>query len=250
MAYTTNQFCWYGVMSTNVDVAASFYPSVLGWKLNTVPMGDETARVFEANGEQKLHLAEPPAPNAPSHWHQFLKVEDVDAAAKAAVKNGGVEVTPPTDIPPGRFAVVASPSGAMFSLFKEANADATDTEDAPGEIHWTELHSTDLDKDLKWLKATLHLTTEVMEMPDGPYYILKDGETTMGGAMKAQNPQAPSMWMSWVHVEDVENTLKAVKDKGGSAHTDVMEVPNVGRMAVVADPTGGVFGIITPPSVS
>lgn len=251
MAYATHQFCWTGILSTDLDQAAAFYPAVLGWNLAEVPMGDDTAKMFENNGRGALHLAEPPAKGIPSHWHHYFKVDDVDAALKKAVACGGTEMTPATDIPPGRFAVVAAPSGASFSLFHEADPEgSTNHEDAPGEIHWNELHSTDLDRDLKWLQEAFDLTANRMEMPDGPYYVLKQGEAMTGGAMAATNPQAPSMWLSWVHVEDVEETRNKVLKEGGSAHTEVMEVPQVGRMAVVADPTGGVFGIITPPPVS
>lgn len=251
MAYATHQFCWTGILSTNTEKAAAFYPAVLGWNLNEVPMGEETAKVFENNGRGALHLAAPAVDGAPSHWHQYFKVDDVDAAAKKAVAYGGSELTPPMDIPPGRFAVVAAPSGAAFSLFHEADPKTSSNhDDAPGEIHWNELQSTDVEADLQWLKETFGLTADRMEMPDGPYYVLKQGDAMTGGVMAASNPQAPSMWLSWVHVADVDETLTKVVKEGGTAHTDIMEIPDVGRMAVVADPTGGVFGIITPPTVS
>ena len=85
-------------------------------------------------------------------------------------------------------------------------------------------------------------------MPDGPYYILMAGETQVGGAMTASMPGAPSMWLTWIEVPNVEETLAAIGANGGKPFTDVMDIPNVGRMAVVSDPTGGVFGVITPPA--
>ncbi len=249
MAFTNNKFCWHGVISTDVDAANAFYPEVLGWKSKVQPMGDTDATFFEINGKIGLHLREPPMEGVPSHWDNYLRVTDVDATAKLAVKNGGKQLVPGTDIAPGRFSVVAAPSGATFTLFHEADeATSENAEAGVGGIHWTELHSTDLDADLSWLKKTFALKTEEMDMPDGPYFILKDGETQVGGAMKAMNPETPSMWLTWVHVDDVDATLKRVTNHGGKAHSELMDVPNIGRMAVVADPTGGVFGIITPAS--
>ena len=84
-------------------------------------------------------------------------------------------------------------------------------------------------------------------MPDGDYFILMAGDgQPCGGAMAAQNAEAPAMWLSWVEVEDVDGTVAAIGRNGGQALSPMMDIPNVGRMSVVADPTGGVFGVITP----
>ena len=60
----------------------------------------------------------------PSHWNNYLRVENVDESARSAEAAGGKVLVPGTDIPPGRFCVVASPSGATFSLFREADESA------------------------------------------------------------------------------------------------------------------------------
>lgn len=247
MAYLNNQFCWHGVISTDTEAAASFYTKVLGWEVQTAPMGDGEATMFAAAGVPRAHLGTPQAEGVPSHWDNYLRVDDVDARTAAALTHGGTLLVPPTDIPPGRFSVVASPSGAAISLFHEADeGTAANAPDGQGAIHWVELHSHDLTADIAWLEATLGFTTETMQMPDGPYLILKDGADMVGGAMPAANPQAPSMWLTWVHVADVDAAVERVGDHGGAVHSELIDVPGVGRMAVVGDSTGGVFGIITP----
>lgn len=248
MAYVNHKFCWHGVLSTDVDAAQAFYSEALGWRVNKTSMGDTEATFFEINGTNRLHLAPPPMEGVPSHWNNYLRVEDVDAMAKKAIKNGGKQLVPATDIPPGRFSVVAAPSGAAFTLFKESGPDAQNAPNEVGGIHWTELHSTDIEPDLKWLTKTFGYTLEEMPMPTGPYFLLKDGDETAGGAMASVNPEAPSMWLTWVHVENVDETLTRVKSNGGKTHGDTMDVPGIGRMAICADPTGGVFGVITPPA--
>jgi predicted enzyme related to lactoylglutathione lyase len=46
-------------------------------------------------------------------------VEDPDATARKATELGGKVVVPPTDIPDvGRFATLADPQGAHFSVIK------------------------------------------------------------------------------------------------------------------------------------
>ncbi len=248
MAFETNRFCWHGCVSTDTEVAKTFYASVMGWEVDTVPMGDNDATFFKASDSSLAHLMAPPMEGVPSHWNNYLRVDDVDATLAKAVANGGKEVTPPTDIMPGRFSVVASPSGAMFTLFHEASADSEHHPGGPGGVHWVELHSTNLDADLAWLTSTFGFEMEPMEMPTGPYMILKSNGEPRGGAMNAMMEGAPSMWLTWIEVTDLDATLERVASGGGNALGPVMEVPNVGRMSVIQDPTGGVVGVIKPPA--
>lgn len=247
MAYTTNTFCWHGVITPDTGAAKQFYVDTLGWDVQTMPMGDREATMFApVDGRPRLHLGEPQEAGIPAHWENYLRVDDVDASVKTAVEKGGALLVPPMDIPPGRIAVLAAPSGAVISLFREANEDIEDASPCEGDIHWTELHSHELDADLAWLEASFGISSSEMAMPDGPYFILSSGETQVGGAMTARQPGAPSMWMSWVRVADVDDVAARVAAKGGKLLSQMMEVPGVGRMAVAADPTGGVFGILQP----
>ena len=248
MAYTNNAFCWHGVISTDVDTAANFYTQVLPWSKMTTPMGDETATMFTAADIPRAHLMAPPMAGVPSHWDNYLRVEDVDAATAAASANGGTVVVPCTDIAPGRFSVVTSPSGAMLSLFRESDDSAQNAPGGDGAIHWTELHSKDLEADLAWLEATFGITHDLMPMPNGDYFVLKSGEAMVGGAMNAMSDEAPAMWLTWIQVANVDQTVEAATSNQGKVLSPVMDVPNVGRMAVLMDPTGGVFGAITPAS--
>lgn len=245
MAFETNRFCWQGCMSTDTTASKAFYTKVLGWSIQTMPMGDGEATMFAAADVPFAHIAEPPMPGVPSHWNNYLRVDDVDATAAAAVANGGTQLTPPADIPPGRFSIVASPSGATFTLFREAGEDSENHPGGVGSVHWVELHSKDLAADLAWLKATFGFDTEEMPMPQGTYTLLKHGGEMRGGAMTAMG-DAPAMWLTWIHVADLDATLVQVGSNGGKAISPVMDIPNVGKMAIVQDPAGAVIGVITP----
>lgn len=246
MAYENNAFCWHGLSTSDTDRAKAFYPEVLGWKVQTAPMGDDTVTMFAAAEEPFCHVSTA-GEEMPPCWHSFFRVADVDAAAKAAAANGGQVIAEPTDIPPGRFSTVASPSGAVFSLFHEADPTA---ENAPkgveGGLAWTELWSQDIDADLAWLKASFGLSVETMEMPNGPYHILKNDSDMIGGAMPAQVAEIPSHWLVWFEVSDVDAAAKRTVQNGGTIHQGAFDVPGVGRLAVGADPTGAAFGIMTP----
>lgn len=251
MAYDNHRFCWHGIISTNVEGAKRFYPEVLGWKTQKMQMGDEEGVMFAAaDGIPRVHLMAPPMEGVPSHWDSYLRVEDVDASTKKALAGGGKQLVPPTDIPPGRFSVVATPSGAALSLFHEADVEgAQNAPGGEGSIHWTELHSKNIEADIKWLISTFGFRIDKMPMPDvGTYYILKSGDAMAGGAMSSATPDAPAYFLTWVAVADCDAALKRVKSNGGQGLTEPSDYPGVGRMAVVQDPAGAVFGIIKPES--
>jgi long-chain acyl-CoA synthetase len=85
MAYKNLHFCWHGIISTDVDKASAFYPETIGWKLQKFPMGDEEATMLVANEIPRAHIIAPPMDGVPSHWNNYLRVEDVDATAQAAI---------------------------------------------------------------------------------------------------------------------------------------------------------------------
>ena len=56
---------------------------------------------------------------------------------------------------------------------------------------------------------------------------------------------APSTaaWNTYVWVDDVEATAAVVRGAGGTVVAEPFDVMDAGRMAVVADPNGAVFGL-------
>lgn len=251
MAFDNHRFCWHGIISSDTATTTPFYSTVLGWSVQTAPMGDEIATMFAASdGRPRAHTRAPAMEGEPNYWSSYFRVEDVDGDAAKAVANGGKLLVPPTDIAPGRFATVMSPSGAAFNLFHEAGGDDSNAGDADGAIHWVELHSTDIDGDLAWLNATFGVTSQTMQMPDGPYHLLFSGETQVGGAVTQKNPGAPSMWLPWIRQDDVDGTVARVEQNGGKTLVPLFDVEGIGRMSIIADPVGGVVGVIRPPAKS
>jgi predicted enzyme related to lactoylglutathione lyase len=119
--------------------------------------------------------------------------------------------------------------------------------DGHGSIHWTECMSTDVESDLAWLEGTFGYAVDEMPMPQGTYYVLRNGDQMCGGLLAAPVEGMPSAWMTWVQVDDVDAVAAKVSANGGQLHGEMMDMEGIGRLVTVADPTGGAFGIITPP---
>ncbi|MBO0853019.1 MAG: VOC family protein [Nocardia sp.] len=87
------------------------------------------------------------------------------------------------------------------------------------------------------------------EIPDGSdesggYMIaLLNGRAAAGIGPKMGTGPMPSVWTTYIAATDVDATAEAVGAAGGTVFAPPMDVMDVGRMAVAADPTGGIFGI-------
>lgn len=79
----------------------------------------------------------------------------------------------------------------------------------------------------------------------GSYFMARLGGNAVAGMMQQQPEQAemgiPSMWNTYVTVDDIDATLGRVEAAGGSIMMPTMQVMESGRMAVVVDPTGAVI---------
>ena len=70
------------------------------------------------------------------------------------------------------------------------------------------------------------------------------GLMTRPAEFEARN--IPPHWMGYVAVADVDETVRRAIAAGGSALEAPMDIPEVGRMAVIADPQGAAISLITP----
>jgi predicted enzyme related to lactoylglutathione lyase len=83
--------------------------------------------------------------------------------------------------------------------------------------------------------------------PDyGGYRIFNRGDDGIAGVMSLPDASIPTHWQPYVAVDDPDRTTAKAIELGGSAVAEPMDVPNVGRIAVLRDPQGATFGIIKP----
>jgi uncharacterized protein len=78
--------------------------------------------------------------------------------------------------------------------------------------------------------------------PTGSYTMINVGKGTGGGIMK-QVPGGPSGWLAYVEVEDIHAATQKAKALGGKIMKDVTEVPGMGWLSFIQDPTGAVLGL-------
>jgi hypothetical protein len=112
-----------------------------------------------------------------------------------------------------------------------------------GRFLWNELVTADVEAAKVFYGGIFGWTTT----PFGPEYTLfNKGAQGVGGLMQKREAGGPSQWIAYVNVEDVDATVAKAVELGGRVVLPAMDIPTVGRIAVVLDPQEAPIGLITP----
>ena len=109
-------FCWNELNTRDPDRATAFYSSLFGWTAKAAEGMDYTEWQLDGNSVGGLMAITPEMGDLPPNWLVYFACDDTDGACAKATQHGGAVFVPPTDIPPGRFAVIADAQGAVFGV--------------------------------------------------------------------------------------------------------------------------------------
>jgi predicted enzyme related to lactoylglutathione lyase len=177
-------------------------------------------------------------------WLSHLLVDDARATAAKVKSLGGTVHVEPAPMGPGTFAVVSDPLGTSFALWQPGKPEEGEFSRKVGAFIWNELMTTDETRSLPFWTA-LGFADKPMNMgPMGTYHVLESANKDRAGMM--QTPGAPALWVPYVHVADANATCAKAKKLGATIKMGPDNVPNVGRIAVMADPQGATIGLLEP----
>jgi predicted enzyme related to lactoylglutathione lyase len=253
-----SRFVWRELMTTDVGKAVQFYTRLFGWKAEEMDMGGGMKYTMFKKGDKQVggaYKQMPEQKNIPSNWLGYVSVENVDAASDKASSLGGKIMMPPADIPNvGRFSVVMDPQQAAIALFRGAMDQQPQTtgKTPNGEWCWAELMTRDISAARKFYTQLFGWAYNEHDMgPMGMYTLWKtpgtekDPQVPGLGGMMAMEKSAPypPHWLQYVESDDVDGTCKRAKELGAQVHMEPMDIPNIGRFAVLSDPTGAAFAL-------
>ena len=128
-------------------------------------------------------------------------------------------------------------------------ATQTQMEHAPGSFCWAELATTDGPGAKKFYSELFGWTTHDSPIgPDMVYTMLKlDGKDVGALYQKGEMMKnVPTHWASYISVANADEIAAKAKSLGGTVIREPSDVFDVGRMAVITDPTGATFCIWQP----
>ena len=253
------QFVWCELMTTNPAAAADFYAKVIGWSARDAGAANMNYTILSAGDVPiggMLELPEPVrAAGGRPGWIGYIGVDDVDAMAARVTEAGGTLHRGPGDIPDvGRFAVVADPQGAPFTLFKPLPGEPPPPPAGatPGRVGWHELHAGDWETAFGFYSGLFGWTrTQAIDMgPMGTYQTFASagaaaGQMT-GGMMTKMDATPRPHWLFYFTVDRIEPAMARAQEGGGQVLRGPQQVPGGSWIAQCLDPQGAMFAMVGP----
>ena len=257
----TGMFVWYELLTPDPDGAKAFYDSVIGWTVeqhsafpNGYRMigrsdGMNAGGVIPLSDEMQAHGARP-------IWLGYIAVADVDRTVAAVEESGGKALMPPFDIPNvGRVAMVSDPAGApVYVMAPTPPAEQPDAQsdvfsvDQPQHVRWNELTTSDPDGAVGFYSRQFGWGQEG-SMPMGPagdYRFVQHGSVNIGAISPQMQPDAPTGWIYYIGVDDIDRATSAVTSGGGQVLMGPHEIPGGEYSLIGLDPQGATFGLVGP----
>jgi hypothetical protein len=117
----------------------------------------------------------------------------------------------------------------------------------PGAFSWCELITSDPEGAKEFYSQLLGWSLNDGPIQGMPYTVIKAGDQEVGGLMEmAPNaPPMPPAWGVYITVEDVDAAAEKAKALGGRVLMPPTNIETVGRFALIQDPQGATFYVIT-----
>jgi predicted enzyme related to lactoylglutathione lyase len=268
MAYAHGLITWTDISLPDPPAGSSFYRELFGWDAEDqfAPDGSYIYTMFSKGGKSVAGLGPQPPDMAesgvPPMWNTYVNVNDVDNTIGAWTAGGGSVVVPAMDVmTSGRMAFVADPEGAVLALWQAGDHVGGEVFNEHGALTWNELNTRDSAAAREFYSAALGWEFEKFGGENYPtdYWLIRVPDKEQGAPLSEDDynggimtmdenwpADLPAHWMIYFHVDDTDAAVAKLEELGGNVSVPTFD-SSAGRMAVVGDPQGGTFSLISPP---
>jgi len=248
--YPAGTPAWVDLASPDPNASATFYNGLFGWEAvqTADPVESGGYRSLQLDGQSVGGLSPLFQEGQPPMWTTYVYIDDADATAAKITDAGGRLMMEPFDVlDVGRMAVFADPAGAVCAIWQPKAHTGADLVNEPGSLCWNELHSRDTGAAGEFYPAVFGWEIDHMDMDGGSGYdVFKLGDRSVAGMIEMPDgwpAQAPSNWLAYFAVSDVDERAAAARDAGAQVHVEPRDIAGMGRFSVLADPHGATFAL-------
>ena len=197
----------------------------------------------------------------PLQWMPHIQVADVAASVQRAHDLGGSELMHGRDDDGGsQWAVLLDPRGAAFGIIPLVSATARPPAEAAasrdpaarvGCICWLDLTVSDASATRDFYRQVVGWSVQEVEMGDASerysdYNMLGDDGDPAAGVVHARgvNLGLPSVWMIYLPVGDLTESLRRVREEGGRVIKATRGTDGEVAVAVIEDPVGACLALV------
>ena len=237
------------LVTPDLKASERFYTAMFGWTFQEAPGGPIPFAQASIDGRAIAGIFQRPAPPGryPA-WIGLVATGDVGKTVDAATRNGGKVLLAPHQFANlGSGAVLSDPQGAVFAVLASSSGDPQDLLADRGEWIWNSLVASDPDADAAFYRAVFGYDAYPMtDSPDGRHLILASGDFARASVnpIPATWHNTHPRWLSYVRVDDAAAAAAKATSLGGHVVLPARMDRHGGRIAVIADPAGAVFGLL------
>lgn len=245
------KFVWVDLMTPDVERAELFYGRLFGWTFQKIGSGD-SAYTLAFLGDEPMagvvRLSAKPGERKRARWIGFISVPDVAEAQRRVVSQGGKVLVSRRSFPKrGDLAVFADREGALFGVMSSSTGDVEDFLTEIGDWIWAQFLSREGEKAAAFYASIGGSQALEAPKPDGAkrWFLVSQGYARASIVeIPPSRADARPGWLGYIRVADVGSTVALAEQLGGR----VLVVPRPelfdGKVAVIADPSGAVFGVL------
>src|SRR6266571_3270094 len=212
---------WVDLGTTDTEGAAAFYGALFGWKFQSAGPDAGGYGMFTLDG-----------------------------------KTGAVRFGPFDVFTQGRMAGFSDPTGAQFAVWQPGETKGLDAVTVANTLCWTELHTTDPATVKAFYQSVFGWVTEDVPMGEFTYTVVRPADSgpdaSQGGIMGISDEMGGAgmtpRWRPYFEVTDCDAVVAKTTEHGGSVSMPAEDVEGVGRLALLTDPYGAPFAVITSAS--
>ncbi|QDY75362.1 VOC family protein [Streptomyces qinzhouensis] len=249
-ARTPGAPCWVSLMARDLGASQAFYGTVLGWEFHRGGLGEEfSVAVHDGNPVAGIGALAPRLRVAVA-WTPYFATPDADVAAGRIRERSGTVAVGPLAFSLGRGALASDRDGAVFGIWEGVLIPDWQSghKDAPA---WLQLRARNAfdaaifyGEVLDWASAEPgccevgYENDEVVLISRGRVL----ARLSSGASGTAPDPLLRPRWDVHFPVDDVESTVRAAEDAGGTL-LDRRTTFEGAAEAVLRDPDGALFTV-------
>jgi predicted enzyme related to lactoylglutathione lyase len=248
-SYAHGTPCWVDVTNPDLDGSIEFYKGLFGWEAQRAEQPEAGGYTMFSLNEKQVAAGSPPQQEGmPSYWTTYIASEDVDDTAAKIRDAGGTVLMDPFDVfESGRMTVAQDPTGASFGVWQAKEHIGAELANEPGTLLWNQCHTSDPGRAAEFYQAVFGYEIDEMDMGgEQPFRLLKVNGRGIGGVREVVSEGEPPNWSTVFAVADTDETAARARELGGAVLMEPLDLPEIGRLAVLQDPAGAVFQVMKP----
>lgn len=252
------RFSWTELSTTDGEKAEKFYARLFGWAPTPQPLRSRIGQAIDyalltlggrnvgglcpMSGGQRRQGAQP-------HWLSYVFVADVDATAGRAKELGASVLAGPLAVfDLGRLAILRDPQGALLGAWQPVRlGSGFQTQSEPGFACWFEHVSADISGAARFYGSLFDWSQPSPSKSGGERILLEHGGFPVAGLSSSAQYGGglPCQWLTFFQVSDCDATCQQLLSMKGTVVVPRDGTPEAEQYAVVRDPQGATFGLMT-----